>query len=77
MSKSKKYVYKVVQNDTQWTAQIVRRITSKKTLVSKSESGFASEAEAQAWGQKELKAFLLTLAARNKRRSSPRASNER
>ncbi len=76
MAKSKKYDCTVVQQDSQWTAQIVRRITSTKTLVSKSESGFATEAEALAWGQKELKGFLQTLDARNKRRSKPRTSGE-
>jgi hypothetical protein len=39
----------------------------QETIVSKRQSGFTSEAEAQEWGQKELKAFLQNLHEQNKR----------
>jgi len=66
MTTNKKYDYRVVKGKTDWTAEIVRRVTSKKTNVSKSQDGFASEAEAKAWGEKELPAFLENLTKRNK-----------
>lgn len=72
MAKGKKYDYRVVQDDTSWTAEIVRQVTSRRTVVSKSQKGFSSEAEAQAWGEKELKGFLQNLAERNQRRNEQR-----
>ena len=71
MTKNKKYDYRVVENDNEWTAEILRRITSKETVISKSQSGFSSESEAQEWGQNELKSFLQKLIERNKLRSKP------
>ena len=72
MSKSKKYDYRAVQQKTDWSAEIIRRVTSSKTVVSKSKSGFASEPEALEWGNEELKTFLLNLKERNKRHSDQR-----
>ncbi len=72
MTKGKKYDYRVVQNDSSWTAEITRRMTSKKTVVSKKQSGFATESEAQEWGKKELGEFAKNLNERNKRHSEQR-----
>lgn len=72
MTKGKKYDYRVAQDNTGWRAEIIRRVTSKQTVVSKSQGGFATESDAQEWGQKELKAFLQNLVERNKRRSRQR-----
>ena len=69
MTNSKKFDYRVVQDNTCWTAEIVRRVTSKKTVVSKSQGEFTLESDAHEWGQKELKSFLQNLSERNKRRS--------
>ncbi|MDO8335086.1 MAG: DUF3622 domain-containing protein [Nitrosomonas sp.] len=69
MTKGKKYDFRIKQMDAFWTVEIIRKATSKKTIVSKRQSGFTSEAEAQEWGQKELKAFLQNLHEQNKRRS--------
>ena len=69
MANSKKYDYRVVQDNTCWTAEIVRRVTSKKSVISKSQGEFKVESDAQEWGQKELKSFLQNLSERNKRRS--------
>ncbi|QUM75995.1 DUF3622 domain-containing protein [Moritella sp. 24] len=68
MAKGKKYDFNLVLVDGSWTAEIVRKITSKKTVVSKSQAGFASEAEAQVWAETELKGFLENQIERNKRR---------
>jgi hypothetical protein len=71
MAQSKKYDSKIKQNGATWTAKIIRRVTSQKTMVSKQQHGFASEAEAEAWAEKEITLFVDNLKARNKRRSQP------
>ena len=72
MAKGKKFDYRVVQDKSGWSAEIVRRASSKKMVVSKSQSGFSTESNAQEWGQKELKLFLENLDKRNKRRALQR-----
>ena len=72
MAKGKKYDYRAVENSGFWTAEIIRRASSKKTVVSKSQSGFTTESDAQEWGQNELKLFLQNLDQRNGRRSLQR-----
>ena len=69
MTTNKKYDCRITQTGSSWNAEIIRRVTSKKTTVSKSQDGFATEAEARAWGEKELKSFLDKLIDRNKRDS--------
>lgn len=69
MTKGKKFDFRVTQQDTTWTAEIVRRKTARETIVSKSQDGFASEEAAQQWAQTELASFLKNLAERNKRRA--------
>ena len=71
MTESKKYNYRLVQDDTGWAVDIIRRVSSKKTIVSKTQGGFETEAEAQDWGQKQVKEFLkrLNLSEQNKRRA--------
>lgn len=61
MTQRKKYTCRVSQTDSSWTIEIVRRVTAKKTVVTKQQGGFATEAEAQAWGETELKALLKKL----------------
>ena len=68
MAKCKKYDFNLVLVDGSWTAEIVRKITSKKTVVSKSQAGFASEEEAKIWAETELKGFLQNQIERNARR---------
>lgn len=72
MAKGKKYDYRVVENKGTWSAEIIRRASSKKTVVSKSQDGFATESEAQTWGKDELKLFLESQDKRNKRRALQR-----
>lgn len=69
MAKGKKFVCRVIKHDDKWTAEIIRRKTSKESVVSKSQGGFTSEHDAQEWGKEELKSFLKSLNERNKRRS--------
>ena len=65
MAKGKKYEFRVKQENTGWTAEIIRKVTTKKTIVSKRQNGFPSESEAQEWGERELKIFLQGLHERN------------
>lgn len=78
MVQSKKYDYRVSKDDAGWATQIIRRVSSKKILVTKSQGGFASEAEAQAWGQDEVKTFLknLNLSEQKKRRDKKNEQGE-
>ncbi len=72
MKKANKYAIEIVQNDGSWSAKIIRRVNRKQTVVSKKQAGFATEAEAQAWGDTELQTFLQNLVERNKRRAADR-----
>ena len=69
MTSGKKYQFKAIQNDSTWTGQIIRRVSSKRSMVSKRQDGFASEAEAIAWGEAELKEFMVKQGERNTRKS--------
>lgn len=71
MAKSKKYTCRIAQDNDVWTAEVVRRVTSKKSIVTKSQAGFATDDEAEAWGQAEVKTLVKTtnLNERNKRRA--------
>ena len=62
---------KLKRSDDSWTAEVVRRVTSKKSVVTKSQQGFATDDEAEAWGQNEVKILVKTtnLNERNKRRA--------
>lgn len=67
-----KYAYAVAQEGDVWTANIVRRVSARKSMVSKSQAGFKTEAEAAAWGEAKLKAFVDSLAERNQRKAAKR-----
>lgn len=72
MKKVKKYDYRVEPVGDEWKAEIVRKKTSKLTVVSKSQAGFTSEDEALEWGRKELELFIQSLRLRNIERSKQR-----
>ena len=71
MKQSKKYDFLIEKEDDTWAAVIIRRVTSRTTVVSKTQTGFATEAEAQTWAQDEVKAFLkkTNLGEQEKRRA--------
>jgi len=69
MSDSKKYGLRVIQIEGTWKTEITRRMTATKTIVSKSQDGFTSEAEATAWGEQALQGFLSKQAGRNQRKT--------
>ncbi|MBT5231370.1 MAG: DUF3622 domain-containing protein [Methylococcales bacterium] len=72
MSKGKKYDFKVEQIDSEWVASIIRKVTSKKTTVSKKQTGFASEADATTWAETEVQTFLKNLQKHNQQHSEHR-----
>ena len=72
MPRAKKYDYRVSADNGLWKAEITRRASSRKTIISKSETGFSSEAEATEWAETTLKSFLQNLNERNKRHAEKR-----
>lgn len=58
MKISKKYHCQTAQVGASWTAEVVRRVTAKTSVVTTSKTGFASEADALIWGQTEVAALL-------------------
>jgi hypothetical protein len=78
MTQSKKYDCRVTQDTTGWTADIIRRVSAKKSHTSKTQGGFATETEARAWGEAEVKAFLhkRNLAEQKRRRERKEAQTK-
>lgn len=72
MTKSKKYAYHIEQDNSSWKAQITRQVSSKKTIISKEQGDFASEAQALEWAEQELLAFASTLGKSNQRHGEQR-----
>jgi hypothetical protein len=70
MSTNKRYNSLVSADETSglWRAEILRRASSKRNVVSKMQEGFATEDEANKWAEAELAQFLA-LTERNKRKS--------
>ncbi|GAM64372.1 hypothetical protein JCM19232_1042 [Vibrio ishigakensis] len=76
MSENKKFAVRTIEKRNGWCAEIVRQVTARRTTVSKREMGFATEAEAQAWGEKELENFVKNQVERNKRKSQERSARD-
>jgi hypothetical protein len=76
MSQGKKYSYQITQTEGGWRAEIRRQASHKKTVVSKKQDNFASEAEAQSWAEAELAQFLQQQVERNKRKAEKRLQRE-
>ncbi|WP_038177211.1 MULTISPECIES: DUF3622 domain-containing protein [Vibrio] len=72
MSNNKKFAIRVTEKRNGWCAEITRQVTSRKTAVSKRETGFATEAEAQVWAETELAGFVQNQATRNERKGEAR-----
>lgn len=64
MATGKKFDYRVTQAEGSWRAELTRRATARKTVVSKAQDGFSTEAEATTWAETELKALLANVHAR-------------
>ncbi|MGF1722544.1 DUF3622 domain-containing protein [Vibrio kyushuensis] len=76
MASNKKFAIRLVEKRTGWAAEITRQVTSRKVVVSKRELGFETEAEAQAWAEKELAGFVKNQAERNERKGKQRQERE-
>ena len=61
-----KFNYRLVQNDKSWSAEIIRKMTAKKVVVTLKKDGFATEKEADTWGKSELESFVTTLNERRR-----------
>jgi len=72
MATGKKYNYRIAKNRKNWKAEITRQVTSRKTVVSKRQTGFETEQEAQEWAENELKLFIENHQERNKRHAKQR-----
>ena len=78
MKQSKKYDFHVIHDGASWSAEIVRRVSTKKMVVSKRQDGFATEEEAQIWGKAEAETLLknMNLKAQKKRREKNNEQGE-
>ncbi len=73
---NKKFAIRVTEKRNGWCAEITRQVSRNKTVVSKREAGFDTEALAQEWAEKELAGFVVNQAARNERKAVARKERE-
>jgi len=77
MAQQNKFDFRITQDNDQWNAEITRRVSARRTSVSKRKKGFTSEALATEWAKETLAGFLANLQEGNKRKSERRvARNE-
>ena len=74
MSQDKKFDYRIKQDGDKWHAEITRRVSARKTSVSKRKKGFASEALASQWAQEQLVDFINNQQIANKRKAEKRTT---
>lgn len=72
MTQNKKYNSEISKEKSRWKAEIIRRASAKKNIVSKSQADFKTKKEATAWAQEQLASFTTTQSEQNKRRSEKR-----
>lgn len=73
MAQQNKFDYRIKQDGEKWNAEITRRVTARRTSVSKRKNGFDTEENAEQWAKQELAGFLENLQAGNKRKAEKRA----
>jgi len=61
-----KFEYRLVEKDKTWTAEITRKVSARKTNVTKSKDSFASEKDATEWAKAELKALSTKVSERRR-----------
>lgn len=74
MAQQNKFDFRITQNNEQWDAEITRRVSARRTSVSKRKKGFDSEALATEWAKEALAGFLENQQLSNKRKSEKRAT---
>ncbi len=72
MAQEKKFDFSVKQDGEQWNAEITRRVSARRTSVSKRKKGFETEALATEWAKEQLTQFLENLQSGNKRKAEKR-----
>jgi len=72
MTQQKKFDYQIKQDANTWSAEITRRVSARRSSVSKQQDGFASEALAIEWATVELAGFLEKQKQANARKSDRR-----
>lgn len=73
MSQENKFDFNVKQQGEQWDAEITRRVSARKTTVSKRKKGFETEQQATDWAKEQLADFLNNLQASNQRKAEKRS----
>ena len=76
MATTKKYDFRLLQKDSVWSAEIVRRVSAEKMVVSKHQDGFVTEADAEVWATNEIALFLKKYKEKDKERSEKRKQNK-
>ncbi|WP_022942843.1 DUF3622 domain-containing protein [Psychromonas hadalis] len=76
MAQQKKFDFSIKQDGEQWNAEIIRRVSARRTSISKRKKGFATEALAIEWAKEQLAGFLENLQAGNKRKAEKRATRD-
>ena len=76
MAQQNKFAYRIKQDGDKWNAEITRRVTARKTSVSKRQKGFTTSELAEQWAKEQLTGFLENLQASNKRKAEKRAVRE-
>ena len=72
MAQENKFDYQVTQDGNKWNAEITRRVSARRTTVSKQKKGFESEELAELWAKEKLLGFLENLQEGNKRKAEKR-----
>ena len=71
-----KFNYRVVQKNTSWTAEIIRKATANKTVVSTKKGDFATEEEAETWAKSKLESFVKELNEKRLKASEAKSAKE-
>ncbi|MGB5444500.1 MAG: DUF3622 domain-containing protein [Psychromonas sp.] len=72
MAQQNKFAYHITQDGDKWHAEITRRVTARKTSVSKQKKGFESEESAQEWAKETLAEFIANQQVATKRKADKR-----
>ena len=72
MTQHKKFDYQIKQDANTWSAEITRRVSARRSSISKQQDGFATEALAIEWATTELAGFLEKQKEANARKSERR-----
>jgi len=72
MAQQNKFDYRIKQDGEKWNAEITRRVTARRTSVSKRENGFDTQEIAEQWAKQALIGFLENLQAGNIRKAEKR-----